>query len=399
MTKRKVIICFIAILLLFLVFGLFLTSRFAVTLNGNKEIDIEVGSTYKEKGAKALFGLRKIKPEGLVNTKRVGKYKIKYQYFYSTITRTINVVDLDKPLIKLRGNVEVNLVLNGIYNELGFEANDNYDGNLTDKVKVTNNIDNKKAGLYEIIYEVKDSSGNKNKVIRKVFVNEKGPLTMNLSEYSLDGYFDSTILKESTPVGNDYINETVFYGDSITYNFAYYQALPWNVIWAKSSVTPENAHTWAVPINPHGVEMTLVDAVSKYKPKRLIVTLGANAVAIMTEKYFISTYEELVEKVKKVSPNTLLIVQSIYPVDSKWDTSANTNNTINNTKINRLNYLLAEMCERQNIKFLNSAVVLKDEYGQCKKGYCYYSDGIHLMPDGNNKIMEYIKTHAYIGGE
>lgn len=395
MKKRVTISCLVVILCL----ALFLTSRFVVIIRGQKEVNIEVGSIYKEKGVKVLFNLKRIKPEGNVNTKKVGTYKIKYRYFYSDIVRTVNVVDTEKPSIKLTGNNEINLVLNSAYQELGFESIDNYDGDLTNKVQITNNINSQKVGTYDVVYKVKDSSGNENKVIRKVFVNEKGPLTMGLSEYSLDGYFDSTILKETSLVGNEYINETVFYGDSITYNFAYYQALPWNVIWAKSSVTPENAHTWTVPINPYGVELTLVDAVNKYKPKRLFITLGANAVAVMTESYFISTYEDLVKKVKNVSPNTLLIVQSIYPVDSKWDTNANTKNTINNTKINRLNYLLAEMCERQNIKFLNSAIVLKDEYGQCKKGYCYNSDGIHLMPEGNNKVIEYIKTHAYIEGE
>jgi len=143
----------------------------------------------------------------------------------------------------------------------------------------------------------------------------------------------------------------------------------------------------------------LVDALKTYKPKRLIITLGANAVAVMTEEYFIKTYEELVQKVKESSPNTLVIVQSIFPVDIRWDTHANATNTINNTKINRLNYLLAEMCERQGVKFLNTATILKDETGRLKQGYGYESDGIHPLPIGNSKVMEYVKTHAYIEGE
>ena len=198
---------------------------------------------------------------------------------------------------------------------------------------------------------------------------------------------------------NSYINETIFYGDSITENFAYYGSIPWNIVWAKASLTPESAHTWTLPIRPYGTEMTLLDAVKTYKPKRLIITLGANAVAVMTENYFIQTYEELVKKVKENSPETLVIVQSIFPVDIRWDTHANTNNSINNTKINRLNYLLAEMCERQDVKFLNTATILKDEDGRLKQGYGYESDGIHLLPIGNSKVMEYIKTHAYIEGE
>ena len=285
------------------------------------------------------------------------------------------------------------------YNEFGYEALDNYDGDITSKVEITNNINLSEPGVYDVIYSVTDSSGNKASVTRKVSVNKVGPLSMGLHEFSLDGYFDTTILKETEKVDDSYINETIFYGDSITENFAYYEALSWNQVWAKSSLTPESALTWKVPIRPYGVEMTLLDALKTYKPKRLIITLGVNAVAVMTEEYFIKTYEELVKNAKESSPDTLLIVQSIFPVDIKWDTHANTNNSINNTKINRLNYLLAEMCERQGVKFLNTATVLKDETGRLKKGLGYDSDGIHLLPSGNSKVVEYVKVHAYIEGE
>lgn len=399
MKKKVIIICLTTLILLILISILFLTSKYAVTLNGDKVLEIEVGNDYQELGAKAILNLSKIKIEGNVDTKKIGVYEIKYHYFYSYVTRTVKVVDNEKPTINLEGNVEINLVINGTYKEPGYEANDNYDGNITSEVEITNNVDLSKAGIYDIIYKAVDSSGNEVSVIRKVSVNEKGPLSMSLEDYTLDGYFDTTILKETKKADDSYINETVFYGDSITENFAYYGTLSWNVVWARSSLTPENAHTWEVPIRPHGTKMTLTDAVKTYKPKRLVITLGANAVAIMTETYFIKTYEDLVKKVKENSPDTLIIVQSIFPVDIRWDTHANTNNSINNTKINRLNYLLAEMCERQDVKFLNSATVLKDERGTLKKGLGYDSDGIHLLPEGNSKVVEYIKTHAYIEGE
>jgi len=399
MKKKVILISLIALFIMLLCFSLFITSKYAITLNGEKTIQIELGEQYQEKGAQSILNLKQIEIDGKVDTKKVGKYEIKYHYFYSYITRTINVVDKEKPVINLNGNGEVNLALNGTYIEYGYNASDNYDGDITDKVEITNNIDLNKAGIYEVVYKVSDSSGNETVVTRNVSVNEKGPLSMSLEEYNLDGYFDTTILKETERADDSYINETVFYGDSITENFAYYEALPWNVVWAKASLTPENAHTWQVPIWSHNTSMTLVDALKAYKPKRLVITLGANAVAIMTENYFMETYESLVKKAKEASPETLVIIQSIFPVDVKWDTHANTKKSINNTKINRLNYLLAEMCERNGVKFLNSATVLKDETGRLRKGYGYESDGIHLLPEGNSKVIEYFRTHAYIEGE
>lgn len=397
--KRIILICLISLSVLMIGSILFLTSKYAISLNGEEVVKVEVGKEYKELGAKSIIDFKNIKTSGKVDTKKIGTYQINYKYFYSNIKRIVKVVDTIKPVINLDGNVEINLALGATYKEPGYNSSDNYDGDLTQKVVITNDIDTTKAGIYDVIYEVTDSSGNKESVIRKVSVNEKGPLSMGLEEYSLNGYFDMTILKETERKDDNYINETIFYGDSITENFAYYNALSWNVVWAKASLTPENAHTWQVPIRPYGVNMTLVDAVKTYKPKRLVITLGANAVAVMTEDYFISTYEDLVKKVKESSPNTLVIVQSIFPVDIRWDTHANTNNSINNTKINRLNYKLAEMCERQEVKFLNTAEVLKDSSGRLEKGLGYDSDGIHLLPSGNSKVVEYFRTHAYIEGE
>ena len=59
------------------------------------------------------------------------------------------------------------------YLEPGFKAVDNYDGDLTNKVSIKNNVNEKKAGTYEIKYKVKDSSGNVSVKKRKVIIKEK----------------------------------------------------------------------------------------------------------------------------------------------------------------------------------------------------------------------------------
>ena len=71
-----------------------------------------------------------------------------------------------------------------------------------------------------------------------------------------------------------------------------------------------------------------------------------------------------IEGIKQASPNTLIIVQSIPPVSSYYDSRTT---GINNDKINKLNYYILEMCSELNIPFLNSAEALKDENGVLKK--------------------------------
>ena len=50
------------------------------------------------------------------------------------------MVDNEKPSIELIGNSEVILLEDGVYKEEGCTATDNYDNDITSKVKITNNI-------------------------------------------------------------------------------------------------------------------------------------------------------------------------------------------------------------------------------------------------------------------
>ena len=109
--------------------------------------------------------------------------------------------------------------MNGQYVEVGATAIDNYDGDITDDIIITNNVDLTKPGEYKVIYEVKDSSNNEKKVERIVNVQESGPLSLSMKDFKLDGYFENTILKDTPDMGVNYLNETIFYGDSITFNF------------------------------------------------------------------------------------------------------------------------------------------------------------------------------------
>ena len=375
------------ILIIVLSLVLFCNSKYFIIMNGNKEITINLNEDYIELGAKTLFN-QKVKIIGNVDNKKVGIYEIKYCH-NSCKKRIVKVVDKEKPVITLKGDSEINIVINGEYHEQGYTAFDNYDGDLTDKVIVKNNLDITKEGIYEIIYEVTDSSNNLEIKTRKINVNIEGPMSLSIKDFKLDGYFTNTILKENNKDKN-YLDETIFYGDSITENLGYYQNISYNNIWAVSNLTPTSAYSSDVMFYKYNEKINIIDGIKKYDVKRIIITLGANSVALMQNTYFIEQYEKLIVALKASNPNTQIIVESIFPVDDRWDFKTN---TINNTKINNINYLLAEMAERQNIYFLNTAEVLKNEDGSAIKGYLYESDGIHPLPICNEKILEYVNSH------
>ena len=153
------------------------------------EIEINYKEKYKDPGYTAYNIIdnynNKVKVTGKVNTKKLGTYKITYSYklFFKEVseTRIVKVVDTMAPKIILEDLP--NEICKNKYKEYKYKAEDNYDGDLTDKVEV-NLIDDK------LIYTVIDSSGNDTILTRKIKL-----ITDNKPELELKGSKELTIYK------------------------------------------------------------------------------------------------------------------------------------------------------------------------------------------------------------
>jgi len=95
------------------------------------------------------------------------------------ITRKLIEEDKEKPTITLKGSSTEYLYVGSIYEDSGYTASDNCDGNITDKVKKTGAVNTKKSGTYSIKYSVIDNANNETSVIRKVIVKEKSTTKYN----------------------------------------------------------------------------------------------------------------------------------------------------------------------------------------------------------------------------
>lgn len=189
--KKNILILFILVIILVSAFLLYdlvyleYESRPNIKLIGKIREEINLDEKYIEKGAKAYLRGKNISERivksGEVNAKKVGEYKIRYTVLNNkgrkrtTIIRKVLVIDNIKPIITLIGKNEISIYLNSQYVEKGYKAIDNVDGDITDKVKVTNNINITKLGQYLFTYSVTDASNNKMEITRKVnVVRNKG---------------------------------------------------------------------------------------------------------------------------------------------------------------------------------------------------------------------------------
>ena len=164
-------------------------------------------------------------------------------------------------------------------------------------------------------------------------------------------------------------------------------------VWTPSSGTLALFNqTWATIVYPEtGEEIPITEAVERRQPEYLVLTIGVNGVSMMDEEQFKADYIDLVQRIQKVSPDTKIICNSIYPVQASYEAK---DNGINNTVIERANGWIKQIAEETGTRYLDSASVLKGEDGCLNPDYGN-GDGIHLGPAGFEIVLNYIRTHAY----
>ena len=162
-------------------------THLALTIDGSNYITLEYGSTYEEPGVKATYTVDKknvepvnvpVKISGEVDTSKVGEYTITYHAEHGEKTRTayrrVRVVDTQAPVITLQTVSGSYTLPNHPYEEEGFTAADNYDGDLTVQVVAT-----EADGV--VTYTVTDSSGNKTTVTRDIYYFDPTPPELQLN--------------------------------------------------------------------------------------------------------------------------------------------------------------------------------------------------------------------------
>ena len=152
---------------------------------------IEYGTDFEAPGVTAVFSGTHLQTEpievpvsvsGNVDTKNLGTYTIKftaqYKNYVGTAYQKVEVVDTQAPVITLTTNPEKYTLPGSTYEEEGYQAIDNRDGDLTAQVE-------RKANKKKVVYTVSDLSGNVAKVERPIVYNDPVPpiVMLNGSEY------------------------------------------------------------------------------------------------------------------------------------------------------------------------------------------------------------------------
>jgi len=391
-SKKSLIISIVfASILLLCAIGAFVCTfmPFIIQLNGQQTMQIGNNEKYEELGAKDIFGQDIKRIEGIVDTEKIGTYQITYYFLNAKVIRTVEVVDAHEPVLQLKGSEKVMVVINSEYKDPGYSAIDDIDGDITNRVTIAGEVDTTTLGSYTLTYNVTDSAGNLARVRRTVEVIEAGALNSSVKNFSLNGYFENTILKATKEDTTEKFNSLIWVGDSIIDNLAIYKLIPMKNTWARSKLDPENIESRELHLPRSTTELGLFfDGMDKYNPKTVLISFGTNTLPYVTVDYYVEIFTNFVDKCKEQYPNTKFIFVSILPMNIK-----DMNKETLNDKINKANYYVSLLCSQYGYYFINAAEIFKDSNGYPIASY-YSKDGIHpTQNEGCPLLVDYIKKH------
>ena len=206
--------------------------------------------------------------------------------------------------------------------------------------------------------------------------------------YQIDNA-STALLTETADAGTDYLNDTLFLGDSNTVRLYNNGLISLQQFCAKEGIGTQVALSEGiVTFKKDSNHYTIPQAVAMMKPRRVVMTFGTNDTG-MEVADFIAHYTALIQAIQQSYPYTDIIVNTVPPVPADHSNYPH----MDQAKIDDFNMALLDLCEQLGVRFLNSAEALKGSDGYGIADY-YTSGDIHLKSAGLKAVLNYLRTHA-----
>ena len=206
--------------------------------------------------------------------------------------------------------------------------------------------------------------------------------------YQIDNA-STALLTETADAGTDYLNDTLFLGDSNTVRLYNNGLISLQQFCAKEGIGTQVAlNEGIVTFKKDSNHYTIPQAVAMMKPRRVVMTFGTNDTG-MEVPDFIAHYTALIQAIQQSYPYTDIIVNTVPPVPADHSNYPH----MDQAKVDDFNMALLDLCEQLGVRFLNSAEALKGSDGYGIADY-YTSGDIHLKSAGLKAVLNYLRTHA-----
>lgn len=175
----------------------------------------------------------------------------------------------------------------------------------------------------------------------------------------------------------------VFFGDSITAMYQledYYGDLP--VV--NSGVTGNTTED---------LLKDMEERVYVYNPTKVFLLIGTNDISStdLTNSEIVSNIKEIVNRIHHNRKNATVYVESILPIRNTVNTPTDILHKRENSRIISLNRMIQEMCQKEEIEYIDLYKSLLAEDGELNMKYSM--EGVHMNQEGYKVITKELKKY------
>ena len=194
---------------------------------------------------------------------------------------------------------------------------------------------------------------------------------------------------------DDPVERMTFFGDSTTAHLALRGGIPRERVWSGvgSTVLFETVNAVkCVHLQKENRDLSLAEAVALKKPRILVITVGVSGGAgRLSRESFVSIYRELLLSVRKASPETKLLVQSLLPLS---DQSVKHYKRLTKEAVVQANGWVRELCAELQIPYVDTHAKLIDPNTGYLKPEYQNDEYMHLTAQAYEVILANLRAYA-----
>lgn len=234
---------------------------------------------------------------------------------------------------------------------------------------------------------------------------ERGPGNHSFSEQYVEYYlalmneteddkiniedFIPSAAPEFVTVDETYFADAAFIGDSRMVGVGEYAGIGDADFLAKISMTIYNMMDTKISLD--GENLTVREALTNNHYSKIYMMVGINEIGTADVAYFIRAYTAVIDEIRQLQPDAIIIVQAIMHVTGELSRS---DEYYNNENINARNEALKELANGVDIFYIDVNEVYDDENGNLRQDLSF--DNVHLLGNCYGLWHDFYMEHGIV---
>lgn len=259
----------------------------------------------------------------------------------------------------------------------------------------------------ETAFPISSSSSSRTQTLSSDEISETATADTSRTRMNISSLLDLSLTvfttKEKTTEvhGNEFFNDAVFVGDSVTLGLKNYVTSERNagreclgkaqflVAGSMGYINSRGAVGAKNSIHPtyKGKEVTIEDGIKQCNAKKVFIMLGMNDFAGYSGSTAINSAKKTFDKILEVNPDVKIYVESVTPITANKESGSFTN-----ANVDKFNAQLKEICKEKGFTYVDVASCLKDSNNCLRSDYCSDPDamGIHMNYKACRAIVDFL---------